>query len=313
MWFDDDEYIELAKEICSKCKEDITFWEQIAELYNHISISYQNVFDFESSINNIQPYVEFFEAQSKSPFGGNVRSRFIGALYGNYSQSLFFLAHLSFFKNKSLNYIQELIDEGILYSKESESHFTEIKDIERQLVYRLHAYLQGYILLKEEQYMNSFKDELNFEINEKVINLTNNINNISENELYMLSVLLKFLWLKGEKSFLKKEKIKFSLSPTHPNEQILGYYALLGNNKAKNILLSTNWGENIVDLIATMFLVQISWENNECINKKYLEKIDYYQYQFKILDNINFKKRLLSIINKNSELQPLFLLPYNYA
>lgn len=92
-------------------------WSVIADFYNHVSVSLQNVFEFEKAAERIRPYVEYFSNLTHNPFGkGNVTGRYIGGLFGCYSQSLFFYCHCSHYYTKGSRF-EELSDQALDYSE----------------------------------------------------------------------------------------------------------------------------------------------------------------------------------------------------
>ena len=322
------EYIVKAKELSENLKSDTNYFESIANLYNHIAVSYQNIFAFSQAAAQIKPCVEFFEQQQRGPFGKPISCRYIGTLFGNYSQCLFFKAYWEFLENvlrganiaKAEEILVQTIDEGILYSQESENHFTDVLERQRQAIYRAQANFSLFILTDREEFLEKGKNELNIHGDFKLNNFLKKIDSLSSNEIYWLAAVLKYMWLKKllftsalDQKIISKLN---TLPPEHPYEQILGYVALMGCKEAKTFLKNKKW-DALVRYIALFFRLQIDWKEQKKINDDFVKELQRCNCSSFILNSIPVDSHVETICSKLDEYSfykgPLTLLPFNYS
>jgi hypothetical protein len=300
-------------------------WSEIADFYNHISVSLQNIFEFEKAAERIQPYVEYFSNLTVNPFGkGSVAGRYIGGLFGSYSQALFFDCHCSHYYTKGARF-EALFDQAISYSELSEIFFDDPEDTQRQHTYRAHGYMQRFILRGDHSALETAECQLSEIFDREALckAFFSDHNRLGSNELYALSAFLKLEWLSNNPgTFLpgtrQLMKTAGKLPARHPYEQILGYLILL---KAKegtmsDLMQQKKWPGNIIQIIAMVFCLQIEWEKNHIIDPDILDKITTLPEsrfmanwkRYGIIEQLTDMKR-----PDYDGIGPLSVLPYNYA
>ena len=306
-------------------------WSEVAGFFNHIAIACQNIFEFEAAAERLLPYVEYFSKLTHNPFGtNNITGRYIGGLFGSYSQSLFFYSHCSYYYSRGGQF-EENFDEAIVYSELSEIFFDDNLDIQRQHIYRAHGYMQRFILLGDETALDKAETQLSLKFDLTVLNKTffEDPRSVPSNNLYAFVALLKLAWLRTK----SKNKVKFNLElpkskrlikiidafpAKHPYEQILGYLILLKDNEniTSEVIKQKKWAENIVKIIALTFSLQIHWEKNKLIEKDIMD-----QLEILISDRLMEPWTRYGIIKQIGEMEgslfegigPLMVLPFNYA
>jgi len=300
-------------------------WSEITSFFTHVSISFQNIFEFEKAAERIRSHVNYFSNLSHNPFSSeNIIGRYIGGLFGCYSQSLFFYSHCSYYYTKG-NQFEEIFEQAMTYSELSEIFFDDHKDIERQYIYRAHGYMQRFILLEDNTALENARNLLSRKFNQDELckAFFENHKEMSSNDLYAFLAFLKLKWLfKKDSTFLPdiREIIKKAgeFPARHPYEQILGYLILLKTNKngLLRLMKHKGWYENIIQIIALVFCLQIEWEKNRLLDHDILGEV-----------NILVNERLMTplkrygIIEQLRDMEqpdyrgigPISILPYNYA
>jgi hypothetical protein len=300
-------------------------WSEIADFYNHISVSLQNVFEFEKAAERIRPYVEYFSNLTHNPFGkGSVTGRYIGGLFGSYAQSLFLDCHCSHYYTKGSRF-ETLFDQAVAYSELSDIFFDDPKDRQRQHIYRAHGHMQRFILCKDRSALETAEHQLSeiFDRDALCTAFFEDPKQIVSNELYAFPAFLKLEWLSGNPGAYLPEtrhimKTAGELPATHPYEQILGYLILL---KAKegalgDLMQQKKWPENIIQVIALVFCLQVEWEKNHIIDPDILKKIKALTgsrlmapwKRYGIIEQLNDMGR-----SDYDGIGPISVLPYNYA
>lgn len=304
---------------------DSDCWSEIAYFFNHISISYQNIFEFEKAAERIKPSVEYFSHLKDNPFGtGDITGRYIGGLFGCYSQSLFFYSHCSYHFTQGSQF-EDLFEKAMSYSELSEIFFDDSKDIDRQYIYRAYGCMQKFILLGDKHSLEIAEHLLTgrFDRDELTRAFFENHKEISSNELYAFLAFLKLGWLSGKSdlSFPEQKyiiKIAGELPTRHPYEQILGYLILLKviQGNVSNLMKDKPWPENIIHIIAQVFCLQIEWEKDKKLNPDLLEEM-----------NILINERLMGPWKRYGIIEqlhatdqpgyrgigPISVLPFNYS
>jgi len=321
----DNEYIRNAEKIADELKSYTDCWSDIANLYNRISIAYQNIFEYEKAAERIKPIIDHFDNMSKNPFSNEpLTGRYIGALYGNYSQSLFFQCHSGYFFTGGADF-ERSNDEAIEYSEMSEMYFEDQEDIDRQSIYRAHGYMQKAVLKNDFSKMDSALRELLRDRNasDMLKNFFKNPEKILSNDLYRVAAFLKFDYLneKHALDFIDNKLINKAIKsfpPKHPFEQILGYLMLLGKetNTVIRLIETLDWGGNIVELITIIFVMQYYWNSKGKIDSALLNKLNKYS-DVRLIKNWK-KYGVIEQLNKMEKQQykgigPISILPYNYC
>ena len=301
-------------------------WSELADFYTHISVSYQNIFEFEKAVERIRTYVERFSKLDYNPFGAeNITGRYIGSLFGCYAQSLFFYSHASFFYTKGSNF-ESSYEEAIFYSELSELFFDNEEDIERQYIYRAHGHMIKAMLQVDSSALEMAEKVLSckFSFESLMKSFFENPDEISNNVPYALSAFLKLKWLSGEeytfRPLSKRIRKRITEFPfQHPYEQILGYLILMDFDEkevALGLLKNKNWPRNIIEGIILIFRLQNHWLENSKIEKGLVDdlvalvkgsRMDSW-LRYGVLDQLE---------EMNSEsyegIGPITVLPFNYA
>jgi hypothetical protein len=300
-------------------------WSEIASFFTHVSISFQNIFEFEKAAEHIRPHVDYFSNLTHNPFGSeNITGRYIGGLFGCFSQALFFYSHCSYYYTKGSQF-EDIFEQAMIYSELSEIFFDDHKDIERQYIYRVHGYMQRFILLEDNTALENARDLLfqKFNQDELCKAFFENHKEMSSNDLYAFLAFLKLEWLSKKGSTFLPDiryiiKKAGELPARHPYEQILGYLILLGVNKSgmPRLMKHKIWHENIIQIIALVFCLQIEWEKNQLLDPDILGEIN-----ILINDRLLTPLKRYGIIEQLSDMKrpdyngigPISILPYNYA
>jgi len=300
-------------------------WSEIASFFTHVSISLQNIFEFEKAAERIRSYVDYFSNLAHNPFGTeNITGRYIGGLFGCYSQSLFFYCHCSYYYTKGSQF-EDIFEQAMTYSELSEIFFDDHKDMERQYIYRVHGYMQRFILLEENTALENARDLLfrKFNQDELCKAFFESHKKMSSNDLYAFLAFLKLGWLlKKGSTFLPDirdiMKKAGELPARHPYEQILGYLILLGANTGATpeLMKYKKWPENIIQFIALVFCLQIEWGKSQLLDPDILGEIN-----ILINDRLITPLKRYGIIEQLRDMErpdyngigPISVLPYNYA
>jgi hypothetical protein len=300
-------------------------WSEIAGFFTHVSISLQNIFEFEKAGERLRSHADYFSNLTHNPFGTkNITGRYIGGLFGCYSQSLFFYSHCSYYYTKGGQF-EDIFEQAVSYSELSEIFFDDHKDIERQYIYRVHGYMQRFILREDNTALETARDTLSRKFNQDELYKTffKNHQTMSSNDLYAFLAFLKLEWLSGNGSTFLPDirdimKTAGELPARHPYEQILGYLILLGANTGATpeLMKHKKWPENIIQLIALVFCLQIEWGKNQLHDPDILDEIN-----ILINDRLMTPLKRYGVIEQLRDMErpdyngigPISILPYNYA
>jgi len=321
----DNIHVTKAQKIAESLFNEPDCWADIANLYNRISIAYQNIFEYQKAISKIKPIIDKFDVMKGNPFSTEpLTGRYIGALYGNYSQSLFFQCHSDYFYNKGSDFAK-VNNDAKEFSEMSEMFFDNNDDIERQSIYRAHGYMQKAIL---EDDFSKIKDAgIELIDDRKIEYIMNDFfdhpDEIASNELYRISAIMKlcFLTKKNITSLVDNSKVNIAVKTfphKHPYEQILGYLLLMGVevNTVQNLLNNKEWTNNIIKVIILVFQLQYHWKNCKKIDNKLLKELNNFSNE-RLIKNwqiYGIFEQIMIMENKDYKgIGPISILPYNYC
>jgi hypothetical protein len=269
--------------------------------------------------------VEYFSNLTHNPFGkGSVTGRYIGGLFGCYSQSLFFYCHCSHYYTKGSRF-EALFDQALGYSELSDIFFDDPEDMQRQHIYRAHGHMQRFILCGDSSALDSAEQELSEVFDRDALGTAffEDPEQITSNELYAFPAFLKLAWLSGKSGTGLPDtrhimKTAVELPARHPYEQILGYLILLDAKQGAlpDLMQQKQWPENIIQVIALVFCLQIEWEKNHTIEPDILKKVTALTgsrlmapwKRYGIIEQIGDMSS-----PEYKGIGPISVLPYNYA
>jgi hypothetical protein len=274
----DDQRIRKALELCEALKYKMSCWPHIASFNAHLAVNYQNIFDFEKSLEILKPRIAFLETERVNPFTlQGMRAREMGTMLGTYSQTLAFDTHCRFFSDG----VEALsgLEDAVLYSHLADDYFFEQADHVQQVTYRSHYQIQRYILSGDEKALSQAEQELQSDSYFEQA-LSSFLDNYPEGKSIVpayrvvahlkLSYFMKKTpdWLKDLNRALVNNAGTASIG--HPLEQMLAYAALLEKNKTtrnqlKVILKRTSFPPNIVETIRRVMRVQLKHESGQKI------------------------------------------------
>ncbi len=327
-----DSRVERAEKIACRYKDRVEWWPSICEFYTGIAITCQNGFEFQEACKKISPIVEYFSLPQGSPFSGtaDLHGRYVGSLYGAYSQTLFFLFHKQFLSSGDISSSKTYFDDGLVYSTFAEDAYDDESDKFRQKLYRAHAYLQSATLMREKasEFGAEIEKELGISLSDVGVKISERLNELDaapSNDIYLLATLLKWHWLCGSGLSAQldrkyREELK-NFPFKHPFQQIAGYHALLSKENATTlqILGDARWGKGLVGLIAHMFLMQEKWINhNKTVPEEMIagiagyrdggEKIENWIKEWRVVERLEAMR-----LPSYGGIGPISLLPYNYC